>query len=958
MDSANNKTSFLVNTQLPEFVRRDHPLFIEFLENYYKFLEQDGEMLYTAKRFPEFYDIDVINADIKHDAEEGEGGPPEDERYHVLQQEFYNNFIRYVPTNSLADLNLILKQSKDFYRSTGSQKSVRFLARILFNKNADIYYPQLNILKASDGKWFVEKSINIKDIAVDNVANTIAFSRFANTQIRGAVSNSTCVVESVNPYYDSGVLVTELKVSQVQKDFIDGEQITCTIEDEGYYKTLSANVYSGIVVKTTVTEGGSGYVEGAGVPVLPSDEFGLVAANGSANIGVGAQIIINKVSKGHLEGKIKAVDVIFPGAGYKVNDALLFTGGGGKDAAANVYSVDDTETYHPAYYSIVGSTIDLVANTVIQNAVGDYVETQAYSNLATQYSNTSNLDISTIPGGTILNITLNKNLANSNVYFETGDVLFVQNTYQTITASNKYYWQLTVSPGLPGGLANVSFNVFKKPNVNTIVANSMAYWSYGPCGPIIACAITNPGSGYVELPTVSVLSNTYMRSLGVLGRMEIIDGGLNYTVGDQIEFINPYGTYGIGANAQVSVVDANGSITEVNFFALPGHLPGGSGYRADFLPRANVRTSTGNGANIMVTATIGDDAVVNAKSNVIGSIASLKIVSGGLGYEYPPIIDLSTQGDGTAQAYANIVTGIYTYPGRYLNQDGQPSSYNFLQDRDYYQNYSYVVKIEESLDNYRKALKDLIHPAGLKLFGEYLFEDNNQTVANGINVINSAIQTGVNTSNLIVSFDAANNLVGNIWYNSANTKQYANLANGVYKTGGGVFFDGNNDTVIMTHKPSLNVTNNISVVTWFYVANTDNTGKSLVTKTDTGYTRGFDLYNYGNKLEVIVRPTTANNKLVVANNIVANTWTMVAFTYDGTTIKGYVNGQQMNVSTGTANSATDTDGQLYIGGRYAANANVSNVMTGRIAMTQIYSRALSNNEISKVFAKYRGRFGI
>ena len=85
---------------------------------------------------------------------------------------------------------------------------------------------------------------------------------------------------------------------------------------------------------------------------------------------------------------------------------------------------------------------------------------------------------------------------------------------------------------------------------------------------------------------------------------------------------------------------------------------------------------------------------------------------------------------------------------------------------------------------------------------------------------------------------------------------------------------------------------------------------------------------------------------------------MVAFTYDGTTIKGYVNGQQMNVSTGTANSATDTDGQLYIGGRYAANANVSNVMTGRIAMTQIYSRALSNNEISKVFAKYRGRFGI
>lgn len=734
MDKANNKTSFLVNTQLPEFVRRDHPLFVEFLENYYKFLEQDGGMLYTSKRFPEFYDIDVLNADIKHDEESGH---EENEMYHVLQSQFYSNFIRYIPTDSLADLDIILKHSKDFYRSTGSEKSVRFLARILFNKNADIYYPQQNILKASDGKWFVEKTLNIKDIAVNNVANSIAFARFANTQIRGGTSNSTAIVESVNPYYDGGVLVTELRLSQVTKDFFDGESLTSTIEDEGEFKSLTANVYSGIIVSTTVTSPGSGYVEGASVSVISNNNFELSYANG-----YGAQIIIDKVGKSKLEGKIKGLNVVFGGAGYKVNDPLVFTGGQGKDAAANVSAVIDDETYHPAYYSIVSSTIDLVANTVIQNAVGDYVQTQAYSNLVSQSNATSNLDISTIAGGTITDITLSQNLANSNVYFETGDVLFVQNTYQTITSSNKNYWELSILPGLPGGLANVSFVIFKKPNVNSTISNSVAYWSYGPCGPIVepsGCLIINPGQDYITLPTMSVSSNAFVRSLGILGRMEIVDGGMGYQVGDHIEIINPYGSYGIGANAQVSVVDANGTITQVNWFALPGHLPGGSGYLTNFLPTTNVATSTGNGANIIVTAIIGEDSVIEPKSNVIGSIVSLKIISGGFGYTSPPIIDLSNQGDGTAQAYANIITGIYTYPGRYLNQDGQLSSYNFLENRDYYQKYSYVVKIEESLNNYRKSLMDLIHPAGLKLFGQYLFEDNNQTAMNNVNVVNTQI---------------------------------------------------------------------------------------------------------------------------------------------------------------------------------------------------------------------------
>ena len=93
--------------------------------------------------------------------------------------------------------------------------------------------------------------------------------------------------------------------------------------------------------------------------------------------------------------------------------------------------------------------------------------------------------------------------------------------------------------------------------------------------------------------------------------------------------------------------------------------------------------------------------------SVQGRILTLQLLQSGSGYTTVPTINLTQSGDGTAQAVATIITGAFTYPGRYLNDDGHISSYNFIQDRDYYQNFSYVVKSRQSVDSYRQALKDL-----------------------------------------------------------------------------------------------------------------------------------------------------------------------------------------------------------------------------------------------------------
>lgn len=979
-NNSDNKTSALIASQLPDFVRADHQLFVEFMENYYKFLEQDGQMLYIAKNFLNYLDVDIIKADIDHDAAAGEAHSIHEESdYHAILQKYYDVFVSAIPDSILADKTLFLKHAKEFYRTRGSERSIRFLMRAIYNEEVEFYYPKNDILRASDGKWFVERSLNVKDFAVNNVANATCFTQFIGRSIRGNTSNSTCNVEAVDQYYDNGVLVTELKISAVEQDFIDGEKLFTFFEEEGYIKHLSCELFAGQIYTALVTVPGSGYVQGASVPI-------------ESNSGSGGQIIISKVAKANLEGKIKSVTVTIPGAGFRANDSLLFTGGaGGKNAAAKIAVVNEDESFHPSSYDVVGSRIIDVANNVIANTI-DLNESFAYSNLANVYINTSNLLISTIAGANITELTLNKWQGNSNVYFETGDYIFVSNTYLRVVESDRWGTTLYVSdPGLPGAQTNLSFVVYKKPNANTTMANSMIYWQYANCGPIVSVSVTNQGYGYAELPSVDVLSNTFVRSLGILGRMEIIEGGFGYSVGDILEFNNQYGYYGEGANGVVAVVDANGTIQQVSFTPRQGYTTGGSGYLLSALPIINVISQNVNayGANVVVNAIIGDGELLAATSNVIGSVEQLRIISRGAGYQPNTTVNLSTQGDGTAQADITVITGVYTYPGRYINDDGHLSGYNFLQDRDYYQPYSYVIKSDVPLEKYRKVLKDLIHPAGMKLYGQHIYK-NESAISDtnpSANVINSAIEIDNSFANLIIKFSTANSLsyipsgnfayltfdkrtgtsntaanlnnvyydTQNVWYNAANTAQRANVKGNTYFTSGGLTFQGiySAGNATITHANSMNVANVMTVSMWVNQSNTASL-KTIVSKYTSS--RGFDIHMSGGVPQMYIRPYTANNVLTLSGaGAASNTWQHVAFTYDGINIRGYSNGVFKAISTGVANGASDSIANLIVGG-FPGYEPYN--FEGKIGSIEIYNKILSNAEIQTLFDDDRRRFGI
>lgn len=954
MLSTNNKTSHLVASQLPDFVNRDHQTFIEFLEYYYKFMEQSGETLEVSKNLKHYLDIDNTVGNNE-----------------VFQRKLYNSFIKVIPESTLADRTIILKHATDFYRSRGTEKSIRFLLRILFDKEADIYYPKQDILKASDGKWFIERSIRVNKVYesnnfgminntpidlsnvddVNDYIDSLQFNlindqanKFKNYLIRGQTSNATAIVEDVDVYYEKGAIVSELKLSGITKPFVAEEFIYTLINEDGQDKLIRANIFSGIVINAALTASGNGYFEG--------ETLKIESVNG---LGSGASAVVLKTTKGGL----KNILVEFSGAGFRQSDDLLIVGGSGFGASANVFKVDETEKYHPNTYLFLANTILEVANDLVGNA---------FSNLAVMNVNTSNLTVNTGSigiNGNVSVVNLSFWAGNSNVWFETGDQINVNNKTVTVTFMTPDSNTITVNPPIGSNLENKTLVIYKKPNVNTALINSMSLWAFKNTGPVSAVSVITPGESFKTLPQLSIKGNTTIRSLSILGRMNVESRGSGYQVGDRLEFISARHTYGSGAVGYVETVNASGAIMNVKFGQIPGYPVGGMGYDRANLPDVEIKTTSGTGGVVKVTSLLGEGEKLISLVDTIGSILDIRIIQGGSGYTEAPTINLAYKVDGSrrreediANAFTTIVTGVYTYPGKFINDDGHISSYNFLQNKNYYQNFSYVVRLGESLKDYKKVIKDLIHPVGVKVFGEHTsFNDEVSIRQESSNAVGTISFVSEVDGEMVFNIDAANSnsyVSGNDWLNIAETVESglekATLVNGTYIREGVVYFDGINDYANVGNTVMHQVQAGNEYTVTVLVNRTVNTNLQYVvsewtaSNTDVFY---IALSN-GN-----VSVTDSWVDIPIANVAPTNTWIKLTVVNTPSNAHIYVN-DSLKVSKGSSLTFTKT-GPFVIGRK---GANNSNYLNGKMTEVMVYGRALSNTEVERNFIATKNRFGI
>lgn len=263
---------------------------------------------------------------------------------------------------------------------------------------------------------------------------------------------------------------------------------------------------------------------------------------------------------------------------------------------------------------------------------------------------------------------------------------------------------------------------------------------------ITGITINNGGTGYTSQPTISFTGGGYTQAAtvssveltgGVITKINIANSGSGYVT---LPSISITGGGGTGASLTAIIGDQyNYTINEaLNTFDEQGFI-NYSDYSKDegelWLPSAAVTLDSLIYYNDrLYTVTVGGTTSNTPPSHTTGSVSNGTAT---LQYNrlYGPAFDGSYTGQIIRQFYVQsgeatidpdsisiikVELGPLTkYPGYYQNNDGFLDDAIFIQDSKYYQSFAYVLKINEKLETYKSAVKTLIHPSGMALFGEY-----------------------------------------------------------------------------------------------------------------------------------------------------------------------------------------------------------------------------------------------
>jgi len=330
----------------------------------------------------------------------------------------------------------------------------------------------------------------------------------------------------------------------------------------------------------------------------------------------------------------------------------------------------------------------------------------------------------------------------------------------------------TISFNIAGASTALPFNVAVQAGF--LIANDATFASATKVGEVIS--ITNseitvydraneaPGAQYTDSGQTAALPKAYTAlangdSLFLFDENETpITGALSVTIDDASFttvtsdiFLNAtdygatFNTTSIGSTIQDAMTFETKTFGRINAVSITSH---GSGYES--VPTVSITndyyedlfepdTDYGGFKGKNAAFTIG---------TLGGEITEITISEGGFGYITDPTVTASTNSSSTGSVSANlspVLTATRTKTGVFTDDSGKPSSQKIIQDNDYYQDFSYVIKTADSIDVWRQDILKLLHPAGMKLFGEVAIASllNATMFDRGSNNINSILDNGL-----------------------------------------------------------------------------------------------------------------------------------------------------------------------------------------------------------------------
>jgi hypothetical protein len=668
-----------------------------------------------------------------------------------MKEEFLNTIPK--DTHASVDTRKLVKNIKSLYRAKGTAKANKAFFRLLFNETSEVYRPTDDMLRVSDGKWNKQNFIRCTQTTTQSINDSILLVGQTITQSNNPadddIAEATAIVENITKFQQGSVEIIEVEINPEKTvgTFVNGEVVSgVSIEDKD---TIVKMTISQSISDTAITNDGNTLTVGDQATV-------------SGGAGAGARIQVGEISGGGVDEVI--INAV--GSGYEENDTITFASGSAEAKIAIVGGGFAPETGSVDIHVELetgtitgGGSGDLLLETFSDGTEGKFLDS-ASKMIDREVKIELEESVYIILENEDGKLLHEEDLQFERIYLahednDTGYILSEEDD-GTNTAERYYIVNQEHELDVPYNMSDTDHIIQedKTQDDTEYPGDKLVQQNATGSGDITDIRMIAGGSGYTTLPTATITvgdrflsleSNTNRQRLSVvsledgtgsiefeqntgnilnqdnsvttipatpdevgLGRIEFEFGGtvLNETFDGASATIVPYGSE-IGRATSLLISEHGINYTSAPTLSFPHYAvlkTVSSTITVDETFTSNVSGATGTVVDytyplLEYTATTSSLAATDTVTFSGGTTA---------------IVAKSDPLTGTTTIDTNISTD-----GKYVNQDGFLSeSSKKIQDSLYYQDYSYVVKVSESIDKWRDSLKRAIHPSGFYVTGE------------------------------------------------------------------------------------------------------------------------------------------------------------------------------------------------------------------------------------------------
>jgi len=703
--------AFKIANQFPAYFREQGPELVDMVEQYYRFVESESNMgVYNTRRMFEYRDIGTTLSDMI-----------------IFFKKKYMADLPNIEDDKTA--RFVIRNIMDLYRRKGTESGIKLFFRMFYEEDVEIKYPAKNMLKPSDSKWrtgaFLQMFSNNGRFFSPDGQTEYSYADLLSKDIYGTISQAKAIVDKINFVYLNNTLTPIIYLVDVKGEFRKYDDIIARFGGQD----INFGKLNGSVAGMEID------IESQWATV--GNEIGDILRIES-EYGGGGKVIVTELVE-EFTGTIRYI-LEDGGFGYTIPNTKIQT--------SNQVVILDNSDFKFEILEVLRDSAGNEGTVIGQNSssVGvkmepgeEFDKTRAIST-RDRDTNITLLpyDIATMTGD-ILSVSPKNDSSPGPLYANTGDINHAKieelinienielitdiiNPFKDVQLNSSDFNTASAGPTAMSGTAS--------PVTLATPMNQAFDLTPFDIGTIKSFENINPGEDYVN-DTFTLVIDEQMAAFERFDQVLLVDNfNAGFSVGDTV-------SQGLtGTTGLITKIDNDAQALYVRPYSYYGFKTGAS----------DAITYKGNTYDLIAverdytSKKFGENAIVKNRTEFSqGKIAAVSIQNSGFGYlngETGYLIDddgrrvaegiLQVDSQGITAGFwgsrSSHINGYRTNPDTNIFE--YYDSNQRVQDSDYYQEYSYDLKSTVSLNKYQTVLKDTMHLAGTKMFGNFTYKNS------------------------------------------------------------------------------------------------------------------------------------------------------------------------------------------------------------------------------------------